>query len=150
MNKSLSLKEKRKIIVSQLEQLGECTTEMELEFKRELSQADSFIVEAYNTIGKIKIESLNYSYRKIKEAVILTNYNERSTGAEVIQLIKNSFHAGQWYSASYIKAELQRIYKILNITPPKAITSHTINDYFIAKKDRKKDKRGYYLIECRF
>lgn len=150
VNKFLSLKEKRKIIVSQLEQLGECTTEMELELKRELSQADSFIVEAYDTIGKAKIESLHYAYRKIKEAVILTNYNERSTGTEVIQLIKNSFHAGQWYKASYIKAEIQRIFKILNITPPKAITSHTINDFFIAKEDRKKDKRGYYLIECRF
>lgn len=150
VNKSLPLKEKRKIIVSQLEQLGECTTEMELEFKRELSEADSFIVEAYNTIGKIKIESLNYSYRKIKEAIILIKYSKKSTGTEVIQLIKNSFYAGQWYSASYIKAELQRIYKILNITPPKAITSHTINDYFIAKEDRKKDKRGYHLIECRF
>ena len=136
VNKFLSLKEKRKIIVSQLEQLGECTTEMELELKRELSQADSFIVEAYDTIGKAKIESLHYAYRKIKEAVILTNYNERSTGTEVIQLIKNSFHAGQWYKASYIKAEIQRIFKILNITPPKAITSHTINDYFIAKEDR--------------
>lgn len=150
VNKFLSLKEKRKIIVSQLEQLGECTTEMELELKRELSQADFFIVEAYDTIGKAKIESLHYAYRKIKEAVILTKYSEKSTGTEVIQLIKNSFYAGQWYSASYIKAELQRIYKILNITPPKAITSHTINDYFIAKEDRKKDKRGYYLIECRF
>lgn len=150
VNKFLSLKEKRKIIVSQLEQLGECTTEMELELKRELSQADSFIVEAYDTIGKAKIESLHYAYRKIKEAVILTKYSEKSTGTEVIQLIKNSFHAGQCYKASYIKAELQRIYKILNITPPKAITSHTINDYFIAKEDRKKDKRGYYLIECRF
>ena len=150
VNKSLSLKEKRKIIVSQLEQLGECTTEMELELKRELSQADSFIVEAYDTIGKAKIESLHYAYRKIKEAVILTKYSEKSTGTEVIQLIKNSFHAGQWYKASYIKAEIQRIFKILNITPPKAITSHTINDYFIAKEDRKKDKRGYYLIECRF
>lgn len=150
VNKSLSLKEKRKIIVSQLEQLGECTTEMELEFKRELSQADSFIVEAYNTIGKIKIESLNYSYRKIKEAVILTNYNERSTGAEVIQLIKNSFHAGQWYSADYIKAEIQRIFKILNITPPKAITSHTIKDYFDADEKRTKKGRGYYLKECKF
>lgn len=150
VNKSLSLKEKRKIIVSQLEQLGECTTEMELEFKRELLQADSFIVEAYNIIGKIKIESLNYSYRKIKEAVILTNYNKRSTGAEIIQLIKNSFYAGQWYRADYIKAEIQRIFKILNITPPKAITSHTIKDYFDADEKRTKKGRGYYLKECKF
>ena len=99
VNKSLSLKEKRKQIVEQMEMLGECTTEMEMEFKRELSQGDAFIVEAYDTIGKAKIESLNYSYRKIKEAVILTKHNEKSTGTEVILLIKNSFQAGRWYSA---------------------------------------------------
>lgn len=150
VNKSLSLKEKRKQIVEQLEMLGECTTEMEQEFKRELSQADSFIVEAYDTIGKAKIESLHYSYRKIKEAVILTKHNERSTGTEVIQLIKNSFQAGKWYSGACIKSEIQRIFGALHITPPKAITSHTINDYFIATERRTKKGRGYYLIECRF
>lgn len=150
VNKSLSLKEKRKIIVSQLEQLGECTTEMELEFKRELSEADSFIVEAYDTIGKAKIESLHYAYRKIKEAVILTKYSKKSTGTEVVLLIKNSFYAGKWYRADYIKAEIQRIFKILNITPPKAITSHTIKDYFDADEKRTKKGRGYYLKECKF
>lgn len=150
VNKSLSLKEKRKQIVEQLEMLGECTTEMEMEFKRELSQADAFIVEAYDTIGKAKIESLNYSYRKIKEAVILTKHNEKSTGTEVILLIKNSFQAGRWYSAAYIKSEIQHIFDILHITPRKAITSQTINDYFIATEKRNKKKRGYYLIECKF
>ena len=150
VNKSLSLKEKRKQIVEQLEMLGECTTEMEMEFKRELSQADAFIVEAYDTIGKAKIESLNYSYRKIKEAVILTKHNEKSTGAEVILLIKNSFQAGRWYSTAYIKSEIQHIFDILHITPRKAITSQTINDYFIATEKRNKKERGYYLIECKF
>lgn len=150
VNKSLSLKEKRKQIVEQLEMLGECTKEMEMEFKRELSQADAFIVEAYDTIGKAKIESLNYSYRKIKEAVILTKHNEKSTGAEVILLIKNSFQAGRWYSTAYIKSEIQHIFDILHITPRKAITSQTINDYFIATEKRNKKERGYYLIECKF
>ena len=150
VNKSLSLKEKRKQIVEQLEMLGECTTEMELEFKRELSQADSFIVEAYDTIGKAKIENLHYSYRKIKEAIILTKHNEKSTGTEVIQLIKNLFQAGKWYSAAHIKSEIQRIFDALHITPPKAITSHTINDYFRATEQRTKKGRGYYLIECKF
>ena len=150
VNKSLSLKEKRKQIVEQLEMLGECTTEMEMEFKRELSQADAFIVEAYDTIGKAKIESLNYSYRKIKEAVILTKHNEKSTGTEVILLIKNSFQAGRWYSAAHIKSEIQRIFDALHIIPPKAITSPAINDYFKAIEKKTKKGRGYYLIECKF
>lgn len=150
VNKSLSLKEKRKQIVEQLEMLGTCTTEMEMEFKRELSQADAFIVEAYDTIGKAKIEILNYSYRKIKKAVILTKHNKKSTGTEAIQLIKNSFQAGKWYSATYIKSEMRHIFNALHITPPKAITSCIINDYFRALEQRTKRGRGYYLIECKF
>lgn len=149
-NKSKSLKEKRKIIVEQLEKLGECATEMEMEFKRELSQADPFIVEAYDTIGKTKIESLHYSYKKIQEAITLYRYHKKSTGTEVIELIKNSFQAEKWYSASYIKNEIKRIYDILQITPPEAVTSHTINEFFKAIEERRKKGRGYLLISCRF
>ncbi|WP_195333821.1 DEAD/DEAH box helicase family protein [Bacteroides salyersiae] len=149
-NKSQSLKEKRKMIVEHLERLGECSTEMEMEFKRELFQADSFIVDAYDTIGKAKIESLHYSHKKIQEAVILFRYHEKSTGTEVIKLVKNSFKAGKWYSASCIKKEIKRIYKLLRITPPEAVTSHTINEFFIATEKNTKNERGYLLISCRF
>ena len=41
-NKSQSIKDKRKEIVRQLEMLGDCVTEMELEYKRDLIAADSF------------------------------------------------------------------------------------------------------------
>lgn len=149
-NKSQSLKEKRKMIVEHLERLGECATEMEMEFKRELFQADPFIVDAYDTIGKAKIESLHYSYKKIQEAIILFRYHEKSTGTEVIKLVKNSFKAGEWYNASYIKNEIKRIYDLLYITPPEAITSHTINEFFIAVEKKTKKGRGYLLISCRF
>ena len=149
-NKSQSLKEKRKMIVEHLERLGECATEMEMEFKRELFQTDPFIVDAYDTIGKAKIESLHYSYKKIQEAIILFRYHEKSTGTEVIKLVKNSFKAGKWYNASYIKNEIKRIYDLLHITPPEAITSHTINDFFIAVEKKTKKERGYLLISCRF
>ena len=64
-NKSQSIKDKRKEIVRQLEMLGDCVTEMELEYKRDLIAADSFIVEAYDTVGKEVIEKLKYSRRKI-------------------------------------------------------------------------------------
>ena len=48
--------------------LGNCVTEMELEYKRDLIAADSFIVEAYDTVGKEVIEKLKYSKKKITEA----------------------------------------------------------------------------------
>ena len=153
-NKSISIKEKRKIIVEQLELLGKCQTEMELDYKRDLMATDAFIVNAYDTIGKEMIEQLNYSYKKINEKVILTQYRERSTGTEVIKLIKNSFQAGQWYSAQYIKKEIQRIHNELGITSPETITSHTITEFFEAyekeKTINKKKQRGYQLANCRF
>ena len=153
-NKSISIKEKRKIIVEQLELLGKCQTEMELDYKRDLMATDAFIVNAYDTIGKEMIEQLNYSYKKINEKVILTQYRERSAGTEVIKLIKNSFQAGQWYSAQYIKKEIQRIHNELGITSPETITSHTITDFFEAyekeKTINKKKQRGYQLVNCRF
>ena len=63
-NKSQSIKDKRKEIVRQLEMLGDCVTEMELEYKRDLIAADSFIVEAYDTVGKEVIEKLKYSKKE--------------------------------------------------------------------------------------
>ena len=141
-NKSISIKEKRKIMVQQLELLGECQTEMEYQFKRDLEKADSFIVEAYDKIGKDKIEHLKYNRKKIKEAMVLTDYHKKATGTEVLKLIANSFEAGQWYSAKYIKEELTRIFNLVGLQPKEAVTSHTINKFFHAvQSQRKKSQR---------
>ena len=54
--------------------LGDCVTEMELEYKRDLIAADSFIVEAYDTVGKEVIEKLKYSKKKITEAMSVIKF----------------------------------------------------------------------------
>ena len=146
-NKSQSIKDKRKEIVRQLEMLGDCVTEMELEYKRDLIAADSFIVEAYDTVGKEVIEKLKYSKKKITEAMIQKQYSEKATGTEVIRLIKNSFTVGQKYTCKHIKEEITRIYTLLNIHPPKAITSKTINDFFVVSECKIKGERGCLLVE---
>lgn len=146
-NKSQSIKDKRKEIVRQLEMLGDCVTEMELEYKRDLIAADSFIVEAYDTVGKEVIEQLKYSKKKITEAIIQKQYSEKATGTEVIRLIKNSFTVGQKYTRKYTKEEIKRIYALLNIHPPKAITSKTISDFFMVSECKVKGERCYLLIE---
>lgn len=148
-NKSISIKEKRKIMVQQLELLGECQTEMEYQFKRDLEKADSFIVEAYDKIGKDKIEHLKYNRKKIKEAMVLTDYHKKATGTEVLKLIANSFEAGQWYSAKYIKEELTRIFNLVGLQPKEAVTSHTINKFFHAVQSQRKKAKGYQLIKSR-
>ena len=145
-NKSQSIKDKRKEIVRQLEMLGNCVTEMELEYKWDLVAADSFIVEAYDTVGKEVIEKLKYSKKKITEAMIQKQYSEKATGTEVIRLIKNSFTVGQKYTCKHIKEEITRIYALLNIHPPKTITSKTINDFFVVSECKVNKDRGYLFI----
>ena len=149
INTSALITEKRKAIVQQLELIYPCQTEMDYQMLRRLERADKFIVDAYLKIGKSKIERLRYNTKKIKEAMILVDYNEKVRGNEVQKLIANSFNEGQWYSASYIKSELLRIFELVGLKPKKAVTSNTITDFFEAEKMEHKKKRGYYLIRSR-
>lgn len=93
----------------------------------ELRQKDSFIVDAYNLLGKEEIEQCKYYPKRIREAIILKKKN----GTEVVQLVKNSFAVNQRYTLKHIKDELNRIYRILNIQDKKRVTAQTIKDYFI-------------------
>ena len=101
-NKSASIKAKRKEMVEQLEMLKGDETSMAMEHKRELIRTDAFIVEAYEVLGKEKIEELNYSQTKIREAMILKRYNEKRKGSEFVEMVKNRFKVGQAYELSDI------------------------------------------------
>jgi len=149
-SKAASIREKRKEIVAQLEQLGDCETELECQFKRDLDIADHMIVEAYDLIGKAEIERLNYSVTKIREAVILKKHQITAHATDAIQLINTFFHPQQWYSAKTIKEKIKEIFAELSIPTTKAITSHTIKDYFEVKEQNKRASRGYYLISAKF
>ena len=149
-SKSASIREKRKEIVAQLEQLGMCETEAECQYKRDLAFADSQIVEAYDLLGKEEIERLKYSVTKIREAIILKKHQEKAHAIDAIQLINSFFYPQQWYSAKTIKEKIKEIFTELKIPTTKAVTSHTINEYFEAVEQRKKSGRGYFLVAPRF
>lgn len=149
-SKTASIREKRKEIVAQLEQLGECETEAECQYKRDLEFADSLIVEAYDLLGKKEIERLRYSVTKMRAAIILKKHQMKAHATDVFQLINTYFHAYQWYSANEIRTKLREVFKIMGIPTYKAITSHTINEYFEAVEQKKHSGRGYYLGAPRF
>ena len=149
-SKVASIRDKRKEIVAQLEQLGDCDTKLECQFKRDLEFADRMIVEAYDLIGKAEIERLRYSVTKIREAVILKKHQVKAYATDAIQLINTFFHPQQWYSAKTIKEKIKEIFAELSIPTTKAITSHTIKDYFEVKEQNKRASRGYYLISAKF
>ena len=146
---STSTKERRKEIVTQLEQLGTCYTETDCQLKRELKFVDSLIVEAYDILGKEEIERLDYSHSKIKAALILKKHQQEKHSTDTIDLINASFQPHHWYSSKVIKSKLIEIFSELNIST-KGVTAQTIKEYFEAVDKRTKSKRGYLLINTRF
>lgn len=149
-DKSISLKEKRKRIVEQLEMLGECETEADMQYKRDLRTADAFIVDAYDQIGKSDIEKYKYSVTKIKEAIIIKCHREKSSSRDVLELINLRFKEGLWYSRKYIKTNLDEIYTKMEIPRPRAVTSGNIREYFTAVEKNKKNSKGYLLLTRKF
>ena len=149
-SKYASLKDKRKEVVLQLELLkGDDETEMIRNYKEDLRKADSFIYGAYEEIGKEMIESLDYSVKRIKEAMILKQNREKTEGTEFIQLIKNSFKVGQKYTKKYIKEELTRIYALTGVTPQKTITGQSIKEFFYVKEINTGGSRKFLLVESK-
>lgn len=149
-SKYTSLKDKRKEVVRQLELLkGDDETEMIRNYKEDLRKADSFIYGAYEEIGKEMIESLDYSVKRIKEAMILKQHREKTEGTEFIQLIKNSFKVGQKYTKKYIKEELTRIYALTGVTPQKTITGQSIKEFFHVKEINTGGSRKFLLVESK-
>ena len=149
-SKTASIREKRKEIVTQLEQLGDCETEAECQYKRDLAFADSEIVEAYDLLGKAEIERLRYSVTKIREAVILKKHQVKAHATDAIHLINTFFYPQKWYSAKTIKEKIKEIFTELEIPTSKAITSRTITEYFDAREQKKRSGRGYFLISAKF
>ena len=98
--------------------------------------------EAFETLGKEEIEELNYSEKKIRERLILT----QRKGNKVIRLIKNTFKTGNRYSNKKIINELTRIFGMLGIHPEEKIEPKLINTYYQAVPCWIGKNRGYQLI----
>ena len=144
-NKSLSIKAKRKEIVEQLEMLKGDETSIAMEHKRELIRTDAFIVQAYDELGKAKIEELKYSQSSIREAMILKRYNDKRTGTEFIEMVKNRFKAGQSYELSQINKIRDEIYSLLNMPPIKKKPKDFLSDFFELRDYWKNRQRALFL-----
>ena len=137
-----STKDKRRRMVQLLNEIGEPDSEYAIDFINEIRKIDPFIVEAYELLGKERIEELKYNKRKITEEMIML----QRKGNKVVKLIKNSFTVGHAYTNKFIEEELKRIFNKVHIHPEKPIKGSMIKDYFLTMDWRKKDKRGYRLV----
>ena len=142
VKKCRSVKDKRRKMVQILSEIEEPYSEYALDFINDMRKVDPFIVEAYEVLGKERIEELDYRQKKIKEELILS---ERK-GNKVIRLIKNYFQIGCKYSNEAIVEEMTRIFEKLNIHPEKEIKPSIILDYYQAVPFKSNGKRGYLLV----
>ena len=139
-----SVKDKRRKMVELLSNIEEPTSEYALDFKNEMRKIDPFIVDAYEALGKEKIEKLRYNQKKMKADMILA---ERK-GNKVVRLIKNKFSVGRDYLNETIVNEITRIFETLNIHPEKEIKPSIILDYFQAVSFKNNGKRGYRIVSA--
>ena len=123
---------------------------MAMQFREELRHVDSFIVKAWEVLGKQTIEELNYNPKLIREKIILTLHEKKAKSSDVIRMVYNSFIPRRWYASSFIKPELKRIHNLLGVPKSKAITAKDICQYFEVTEKRKAKERGYYLISPKF
>lgn len=139
----MTVREKRKKMVACLSEITEPLSEFDMDYINEMRKVDSLLIEAYELLGLDAIKEMNYSQKRMNEAVIL----KQVKGNKTVKLVKNSFKVGNKYKCSEIVSELTRIFELLNIHPHKTIRGETIQYYFdaIPCKIGKKRERGYYL-----
>ena len=142
VKKCRSVKDKRRKMVQLLSEIEEPYSEYALDFINDMRKVDPFIVEAYEVLGKERIEELNYNQKKMNEEMILA----QRKGNKVIKLIKNAFKIGNRYSNEAIVNELTRIFDMMHIHPEKDITPKIIMDYFQSVKCWVGKKKGYQLV----
>lgn len=137
-----SVKDKRRKMVQLLNEMENPDSEYALDFINDMRKIDPFIVEAFETLGKERIEELNYSEKKIREEMILT----QRKGNKAVRLVKNIFKVGNRYSNEKIVNELTRIFEMLNMHPEEDIEPKLIMLYYRASSCWVGKKRGYQLI----
>lgn len=155
--KKLTIKTPRKTIIERrrktvefLTELGDCSSDFDRNMKEELRNEDPFIVKAFEVLGPTKIEELNYNRKKINEAIIMQEVKGKLSGNEIIKCISEAFFVGIWYSSSFIKKELKRIYHLFNIVPVKRITANTIKEFFEVTEGKPKNIRSFRIDKAKF
>ncbi len=142
VKKCRSVKDKRRKMVQLLSEREEPQSEYALDFMNDMRKIDPFIVDAYEVLGKDRIEELKYNQKKMNEEMILS----QRKGNKVVLLIKNTFTLGNKYINEKITEELTRIFDLMHIHPEKTIKGSMIKDYYQVKEWRNESNRGYILV----
>ena len=73
----MTVREKRKKMVACLSEITEPLSEFDMDYINEMRKVDSLLIEAYELLGLDAIKEMNYSQKRMNEAVILKQVNLR-------------------------------------------------------------------------
>jgi hypothetical protein len=132
-------------IVFQLDDLRGSNDEVAMEHKRMLDRINHTIVRAYDLLGSGELKSLNFSYRKIKIALIKKEHDIKARSKDVYEYVDTIFKVGSRHTVKYIKEQLTIIYKDMGVPEQPKVTGETIRIYFVVKPTKIYGQRGYTL-----
>lgn len=132
-------------IVFQLDDLRGSNDEVAMEHKRMLDRINHTIVRAYDLLGSGELKSLNFSYRKIKIALIKKEHDIKARSKDVYEYVDTIFKVGSRHTVKYIKEQLTIIYKDMGVPEQPKVTGETIKIYFVVKPTKIYGQRGYTL-----
>lgn len=95
-----------------------------------LGAINKLMVDAFFQLGKDFIERCEYNPKIIKQELLNKKVANVTPDEAFFITLYNSFEVGKKYLVSYAKEELRRIYEKFLLTPPFAITSKTLREYF--------------------
>lgn len=144
------VKKKRQMVIMMLEKIKDLDCQTRLRLKLQLQAIDKELVEAYEIIGKERIEQLDYSISKIKKEIILKQHKEQTTSSDVIKTIALTFREGCTYYNSEIVEGITKIYETFNVLHKQKIQPKEITRFFETDVFRNHKGRGYKLIKSRY
>lgn len=147
---TVNQKDLRKELVRQLDILETEKDSFPLDeyeqLRREFFQEDTFIVKAYDLLGKEILEQLDYSEKQIKEELIKRDFIKNRRGLEFTEAVLNFFDVGEKYTLEFIKEHMIRLHKEFEVPVKWKPTAKRINDFFMTEECYKGKKRALKII----
>lgn len=123
--------EQNKVIVETLDLLSPYKDTFEIsEIINNLRSINKTLVKAYFILGSEFIRNVDYSEKKIKDALANKKLENNGYNEDFLQALYSTFIIGKKYYLEEAKKRLQRLYDKFNMTPPSKITAQSLKWHF--------------------
>lgn len=132
---------KRKAITEMWNKFYPIQTEDDYEFAEMCRREDKIIVEALELTSPERVKSTKFRASELRQLI----REAKQVSPQVTELIRESFHVGNKYTLSDIKAKLKEIYSKCGVST-QGVTAQTLKKYFICTDSSIKRKEALLLM----